>query len=79
MVVFRYADDVDLNTELKQRYSWANPGPQFITKVGRRATEKPLCQGRMPSNWYGIQQGRGRERADRSNRFEEYFAVQSRG
>ncbi|KZF21229.1 hypothetical protein L228DRAFT_240099 [Xylona heveae TC161] len=81
MTVARYADDVDLNAELKDRERWNDPAAQFLSskKKGKSVTGKPLYQGAAPPNRYGIRPGHRWDGVDRSNGFEkEYFAAQNR-
>lgn len=79
--VARYADDEDLNDELKERERWNDPAAQFMTKKSTKqsVTGKPLYQGAGPPNRYSIRPGHRWDGVDRSNGFEkEYFAAQNR-
>lgn len=81
LTVARYADDVELNEELKERDRWNDPAAQFLTskKSRKSATGKPLYQGAAPPNRYGIRPGHRWDGVDRSTGFEkEYFAAQNR-
>jgi pre-mRNA-splicing factor CWC26 len=81
MTVARYADDEDLNEELKERQRWDDPAAQFLApkKGGKSVTGKPLYQGAAPPNRYGIRPGYRWDGVDRGNGFEkEYFKAQNR-
>lgn len=81
LTVARYADDEDLNAELKERERWNDPAMQFMEKkkAGKSSTGKPLYKGAAPPNRYGIRPGHRWDGVDRSNGFEkEYFAAQNR-
>ena len=79
--VARYADDEDLNDELKERNRWNDPAAQFLSKkkVGKSVTGKPLYPGPAMPNRYGIRPGYRWDGVDRGNGFEkEYFAAQNK-
>lgn len=79
--VARYADDTDLNDELKEKDRWNDPAAQFLTKKkqGKSVTGKPLYAGPAMPNRYGIRPGYRWDGVDRGNGFEkEYFAAQNR-
>ncbi|MCJ1394448.1 Pre-mRNA-splicing factor cwc26 [Xylographa bjoerkii] len=79
--VARYADDEDLNDELKERDRWNDPAAQFLSKKkqGKSVTGKPLYTGPAMPNRYGIRPGYRWDGVDRGNGFEkEYFAAQNR-
>lgn len=79
--VARYADDADLNDELKERDRWNDPATQFLTKKkqGKSVTGKPLYAGPAMPNRYGIRPGYRWDGVDRGNGFEkEYFAAQNK-
>ncbi|KAK5017880.1 Pre-mRNA-splicing factor cwc26 [Cryomyces antarcticus] len=81
MTVSRYADDTELNKELKERDRWNDPAAQFLTKkkAGKSVTGKPLYKGAAAPNRYGIRPGHRWDGVDRGNGFEkEYFAAQNR-
>ncbi|KAI9803121.1 MAG: Pre-mRNA-splicing factor cwc26 [Piccolia ochrophora] len=81
LTVSRYADDVELNDDLKQRDRWNDPAAQFLTskKSGKSVTGNPLYQGSYMPNRYGIRPGHRWDGVDRGNGFEkEYFAAQNR-
>ncbi|KAF2281563.1 uncharacterized protein EI97DRAFT_429576 [Westerdykella ornata] len=81
LTVARYADDVELNEELKERDRWNDPAMGFIKKKkeGRSVTGKPLYQGAFPPNRYNIRPGHRWDGVDRSNGFErEWFKSRNR-
>ncbi|TKA80351.1 hypothetical protein B0A49_03090 [Cryomyces minteri] len=81
MTVSRYADDTELNKELKERDRWNDPAAQFLTKkkAGKSVTGKPLYKGAAAPNRYGIRPGHRWDGVDRGNGFEmEYFTAQNR-
>lgn len=76
MTIARYADDAEMNEELKDRERWNDPAAQFLTKKkeGKSVTGKPLYQGSSAPNRYGIRPGHRWDGVDRSTGFEkEYF------
>ena len=79
--VARYADDADLNDELKERDRWNDPAAQFLTKKkqGKSITGKLLYAGPAMPNRYNIRPGYRWDGVDRGNGFEkDYFAAQNR-
>ena len=77
----RYADDEDLNEELKEKDRWNDPAAQFISKKkqGKSVTGKPLYTGSAMPNRFGIRPGYRWDGVDRGNGFEkEYFAAQNK-
>lgn len=79
--VARYADDVAMNEEMKERERWDDPAARFLTakKMGRSVTGKPLYAGAFTPNRYGIRPGHRWDGVDRGNGFEkEYFAARNR-
>ncbi|KAI4156087.1 MAG: hypothetical protein LQ341_000062 [Variospora aurantia] len=81
MPVARYADDAELNEELKEQHRWDDPAAQFLpkTKKGKSVTGKPLYAGPSMPNRYGIRPGHKWDGVDRGNGFEkEYFAAKNR-
>ena len=81
MTVARYADDKEMNAELKERERWNDPAAGFLVKKksGRSATGKPLYKGAFAPNRYGIRPGHRWDGVDRSNGFEKkYFAARNR-
>ena len=89
MTVARYADDVDMNEELKQRERWNDPAAGFLSsssaapgakgKGGKSVSGKPLYRGAAEPNRYGIRPGYRWDGVDRSTGFEkEYFKARNR-
>ncbi|KAF2633822.1 hypothetical protein BU25DRAFT_13655 [Macroventuria anomochaeta] len=81
MTVARYADDAELNDELKERGHWNDPAAGFLRKkkAGRSITGKPLYTGAFQPNRYGIRPGHRWDGVDRSNGFEsEWFKSRNR-
>ncbi|KAI9769998.1 MAG: Pre-mRNA-splicing factor cwc26 [Geoglossum simile] len=79
--VARYADDADLNEDLKSRERWNDPAAAFLSskKEGRSVTGKPLYKGPAAPNRYGIRPGHRWDGVDRGNGFEgEWFAVRNK-
>ncbi|KAI9848605.1 MAG: Pre-mRNA-splicing factor cwc26 [Sclerophora amabilis] len=79
--VSRFADDAELNEEMRQRDRWNDPAAQFLTakKSGKSVTGKPLYTGPFTPNRYGIRPGYRWDGVDRGTGFEkEYFAAQNR-
>ncbi|KAL8728196.1 MAG: hypothetical protein Q9181_005433 [Wetmoreana brouardii] len=81
MPVARYADDFEMNEELKEKERWNDPAAQFLTKTknGKSVTGKALYSGPFMPNRYGIRPGHRWDGVDRGNGFEkEYFAARNR-
>lgn len=81
MTIARYADDAELNDELKEQDRWNDPAAGFVRKkkAGRSITGKPLYQGAFQPNRYGIRPGHRWDGVDRSNGFEsEWFKSRNR-
>ncbi|KAI4163895.1 MAG: hypothetical protein LQ342_002392 [Letrouitia transgressa] len=81
MPLSRYADDAEMNDELRQKDRWNDPAAQFMAKKrgGKSATGKPLYAGSFMPNRYGIRPGHRWDGVDRGNGFEkEYFAAINR-
>lgn len=79
--IARYADDAELNDELKERDRWNDPAAGFVKKkkAGRSVTGKPLYQGGFQPNRYGIRPGHRWDGVDRGNGFEsEWFKSRNR-
>ena len=79
--VARYADDEQLNDELKEQDRWNDPAMGFLTKKreGKSVTGKPLYKGPAAPNRYGIRPGHRWDGVDRSNGFEkEWFAARNK-
>lgn len=80
MSLNRYADDAELNEELKARDRWADPAAAFLTKKKERVskTGKPLYQGPAMPNRFNILPGHKWDGVDRSNGFEKkWFRAQN--
>lgn len=78
--VSRFADDKELNEELKDTERWNDPAAQFLTskKAGKSITGKPLYKGAIPPNRYKIRPGYRWDGVDRGNGFEgDYFKAQN--
>jgi pre-mRNA-splicing factor CWC26 len=75
MTIARYADDDELNDELKERGHWNDPASGFLRKkkAGRSITGKPLYQGAFQPNRYGIRPGHRWDGVDRGNGFESQW------
>lgn len=81
MSVARYADDAELNEDLKERQRWNDPAAGFLEKRkdGKSVSGKPLYKGPAAPNRYGIRPGHRWDGVDRGNGFEkEYFAASNR-
>ena len=81
MPVARYADDAELNQNLKERERWNDPAAGFLEKkVGRESINgKSLYNGPAAPNRYGIRPGHRWDGVDRGTGFEkEYFAARNR-
>lgn len=81
MTIARYADDAELNDELKEQGRWNDPAAGFLRKkkAGRSITGKPLYQGAFQPNRYGIRPGHRWDGVDRGNGFEsEWFKSRNR-
>jgi pre-mRNA-splicing factor CWC26 len=75
MTIARYADDAELNDELKERGHWNDPAAGFLRKkkAGRSITGKPLYKGAFQPNRYGIRPGHRWDGVDRGNGFEKQW------
>lgn len=73
--IARYADDTELNNELKERSQWNDPAMGFLKKkkAGRSITGKPLYKGAFQPNRYGIRPGHRWDGVDRANGFESQW------
>lgn len=81
MTIARYADDAELNDELKEKSQWNDPAANFLTKkkAGKSVTGKPLYQGAFQPNRYGIRPGHRWDGVDRGNGFEtQWFAARNK-
>lgn len=84
MGVARYADDKDLNEELKEVERWNDPMAKMVStskskgKKGKKAAGKTY-QGAFEPNRYGIKPGWRWDGVDRSNGFEKkWFAARNK-
>ncbi|KAL7311295.1 Pre-mRNA-splicing factor cwc26 [Mucor circinelloides] len=76
----RYADDEDLNEELKEKERWNDPAAGFLTKKtttskGKRLV-KPNYKGAWKPNRFMIPPGYRWDGVDRSTGFEDTFLLQ---
>ncbi|KAF2244101.1 hypothetical protein BU26DRAFT_93737 [Trematosphaeria pertusa] len=81
LTIARYADDAELNDELKEQGRWNDPAAGFLRrkKAGRSITGKPLYKGAFQPNRYGIRPGHRWDGVDRGNGFEsEWFKSRNR-
>lgn len=82
--VARYADDEELNDELKDRERWNDPAMQFLssktsTKGGKSTRGKKTYVGAFEPNRYGIRPGYRWDGVDRSIGFEKkWFEARNR-
>ncbi|KAJ7690723.1 Pre-mRNA-splicing factor of RES complex-domain-containing protein [Mycena rosella] len=68
----RYADDADLNEEMKAKELWNDPAAQFLTKKRAKGPRKPEYNGPPPPpNRFGIKPGYRWDGVDRGNGFEK--------
>ena len=81
MPVARYADDAELNADLKDRERWNDPAAGFLgkKKEGKSVSRKSLYKGPAAPNRYGIRPGHRWDGVDRGIGFEkDYFAARNR-
>ncbi|KAI9736336.1 MAG: Pre-mRNA-splicing factor cwc26 [Cirrosporium novae-zelandiae] len=81
MTVARGRDDEDLNTELKEQERWNDPAMQFLSKKKKSKSKsgKPLYQGAVVPNRYGVRPGWRWDGVDRGNGFERlWFEARNR-
>ena len=81
MSVIKYADDKQLNDELKKRERWNDPATEFLFKKheGKSVIGKPLYQSPAASNHYSIKSEHWWDEMNRSNDFEKkWFAVRNK-
>lgn len=79
--VARYADDTELNEDLKDRERWNDPAAGFLGRKerGKTVSGKSLYKGAVAPNRYGILPGHRWDGVDRGTGFEkEYFAARNR-
>ncbi|KAF8626976.1 hypothetical protein AX15_004569 [Amanita polypyramis BW_CC] len=70
----RYADDKELNEELKAKEVWNDPAAAFLTKKRSKGPRRPEYSGPAPPpNRFGIKPGYRWDGVDRSNGFEKKF------
>ncbi|KAI9246174.1 Pre-mRNA-splicing factor of RES complex-domain-containing protein [Helicostylum pulchrum] len=76
----RYADDEDLNDELKERERWNDPAAGFLTKKTSKSKGKrlvrPAYKGAWKPNRFMIAPGYRWDGVDRSTGFEDTFLLQ---
>ncbi|KAI7865747.1 Pre-mRNA-splicing factor of RES complex-domain-containing protein [Mucor mucedo] len=77
----RYADDQDLNDEMKERERWNDPAAGFLTKkTGKKSKGKrlvrPSYKGAWKPNRFMIAPGYRWDGVDRSTGFEDIFLLQ---
>lgn len=80
MTLARYADDKELNEEMREKDRWNDPAAAFLTskKKGVSKTGKPLYKGAAPPNRFGILPGHRWDGVDRGNGFEKkWFQAQN--
>jgi pre-mRNA-splicing factor CWC26 len=81
MTLSRYADDAEMNDELRDRDRWNDPAAQFLEtkKEGRSKSGLKLYQGAAAPNRYGIRPGHRWDGVDRGNGFErEWFGARNK-
>ncbi|KAK5169515.1 Pre-mRNA-splicing factor cwc26 [Saxophila tyrrhenica] len=85
MGVARYADDKDLNEEMKDRERWNDPMAKMVTskksggKGGKARDSGKQYQGAFEPNRYGIKPGWRWDGVDRGNGFErKWFAARNK-
>lgn len=81
MPVARYADDADMNEDLKGRERWNDPAAGFLEKrrEGKSVSGRPLYKGSAMPNRYGIRPGYRWDGVDRGIGFEkEWFAARNK-
>ncbi|TDL16812.1 hypothetical protein BD410DRAFT_816629 [Rickenella mellea] len=67
-----YADDKELNEDLKAKDRWNDPAAAFLTKTRSKGPRKPEYQGPPPPpNRFGIKPGYRWDGVDRGNGFEK--------
>ena len=81
MPVARYADDVEMNEELKGKERWNDPAAGFLEKkkAGKSVSGRPLYKGSAMPNRYGIRPGYRWDGVDRGIGFEkDWFAARNK-
>ncbi|KIJ53788.1 hypothetical protein M422DRAFT_58539 [Sphaerobolus stellatus SS14] len=70
----RYADDKELNEDLKAQDRWNDPAAAFLTKKKTKGPRRPEYTGPPPPpNRFGIKPGYRWDGVDRSNGFEKKY------
>jgi len=70
----RYADDQELNEDLKAKERWNDPAAAFLTKTQSKGPRRPTYNGPTPPpNRFGIKPGYRWDGVDRSNGFEKKY------
>lgn len=82
MTLARYADDKEMNEEMKDQDRWNDPAAGFLTKkkgAGRSKTGRPVYMGAAAPNRFGIRPGHKWDGVDRGNGFEsKWFMAQNK-
>ena len=83
MTLSRYADDKDLNAELKEQERWNDPAAQFLSKSSGKGAKgvkgKKTYLGAFEPNRYGVRPGHRWDGVDRSIGFEKkWFEARNR-
>ncbi|KAF2226507.1 Pre-mRNA-splicing factor of RES complex-domain-containing protein [Elsinoe ampelina] len=80
--VARYADDEELNKEMKEKGRWNDPMAQMVgttTTGGKKKGRRKVYEGAAEPNRYGIKPGYRWDGVDRSNGFErKWFAARNK-
>ncbi|KIL67630.1 hypothetical protein M378DRAFT_159453 [Amanita muscaria Koide BX008] len=70
----RYADDKELNEDMKSKELWNDPAAAFLMKKKSKGPKRPEYKGPPPPpNRFGIKPGYRWDGVDRSNGFEKKF------
>lgn len=80
LTLARFADDEEMNDELRGRERWDDPMAAYVEKKGggKSRTGRPLYKGASQPNRYGIRPGHRWDGVDRGNGFEKDW-FQARG
>ncbi|KAI5818552.1 Pre-mRNA-splicing factor of RES complex-domain-containing protein [Pyronema omphalodes] len=82
MTLARYADDKEMNDEMKDQDRWNDPAAAFLTKKkggGKSKTGRPVYMGPAAPNRFGIRPGHKWDGVDRGNGFEaKWFMAQNK-
>lgn len=82
--VSRYADDEEMNAELKEKDRWNDPAMQFLSSgtggsKGKSKSNRKVYMGASEPNRYGIKPGYRWDGVDRSTGFErQWFAARNK-